>query len=77
MSTLNIYSDEFAHAVAMAGLHARQEALAAGHEVVFRDESGRYVREMPDGRLFEIRFLPGQPRESHIVVLRELSTPAG
>lgn len=76
MSTLNIFSDEFAAAAAMAGLTARQEALAAGHAVVFRDELGRYVREMPDGRLFEIRFLPGQPRESHIEVLGELSTAA-
>ncbi|MEO8657230.1 MAG: MmgE/PrpD family protein [Bryobacteraceae bacterium] len=72
MSAISILPDEFEEAAAMAGLRARQNALAAGHSVVFVDESGRYVQELPDGRRFEIRLQAGNPQVSHVVVLREL-----
>ena len=75
MVPINIHSEEFAQAAAEAGLRARRSALTAGHAVVFVDKLGRYVQEMPDGRLFEIRFIPGAPRESHIEVLGELLGP--
>jgi hypothetical protein len=77
MPAISIHSEEFADAVAQAGLRARQEALAAGHAVVFLDDFGRYVEELPDGRCLEIRFEPGAARDSHVHVLRELPTPAG
>lgn len=70
---IDITSDEFAEEAAMAGLHARQAALDAGHPVIFVDDAGRYVQEHPDGRLFEIRFDPTQPRESRVIIVRELS----
>ena len=70
---MSILSDEFAKAASEAGLRARQRALDAGHAVVFRDDLGRYVKEMPDGWLFEIRFDPAAPPESHVVVIGELS----
>ena len=73
MASFSILSDEFALAAAAAGFRARQKALAAGHSVVFVDDLGRYVEEMPDGRKFEIRLVPGAPRESHVVVLGELT----
>jgi len=75
MPSTNILSDEFAQAAAVAGLRARQAALAAGHPVVFVDRFGRYVQELPDGRQFEIRLQRGVPRESHLHVVGELSTP--
>ena len=75
MRPIDILSDEFAQAAAAAGLRARQTALAAGHSVIFVDELGRYVQELPDGRLFEVRLLPGEPRESHVQILGELSKP--
>ena len=75
MSSANILTDEFAQAAAAAGLRARRIALAAGHPVVFVDDLGRYVEELPDGRRFEIRLLPGAPRESHKQILGEIVTP--
>jgi len=74
---IDILSDEFAEAAAAAGLRARQAALAAGHAVIFIDKLGRYVQERPDGRLFEVRLLSGEPRESHVQILGELSSSAG
>ena len=76
MKHLDIFSDEFAQACAEAGLRARQSALLAGQSVVFMDETGRVIEEHPDGRKFEVRFRPGQPRESHMVVIREIVTDA-
>ena len=76
MASANILTEEFAKAAAMAGLRARQSALAAGHPVVFVDDLGRYVEELPDGRRLEIRLRAGTPRESHLQVLGELSAVA-
>lgn len=47
---MDFSSDEFAEALVGVGLHARRSALAAGCPVVFRDNSGRYVQETPDGK---------------------------
>jgi hypothetical protein len=75
MSSANILTEEFAQAAATAGLRARRNALAAGHPVVFVDNIGRYVEELPNGTRFEIRLQPGTTRESHLEILGELSTP--
>lgn len=72
----SILTEDFAQATSQAGLRARQVALAAGHAVVFVDASGRCVEEWPNGKRFEIRLDPSQPRESHRVVLRELASNA-
>ena len=72
----SILTDDFAQAASQAGLRARQAAFAAGHAVVFVDAAGRCVEEWPNGRRFEIRLDPSQPRESHRVVLRELASNA-
>ena len=74
-SNTSILTEEFAQAAADAGLRARREALASGHSVVFVDRAGRLVEEMPDGRLFEVRFQPEAPRESHLRVLAEIKSP--
>jgi hypothetical protein len=75
MSFAHILTEEFAQAAVTAGLRARHDALAAGHPVVFVDDRGRYVEELPDGTMLEVRFRPGTPRESHLEILGEISTP--
>jgi hypothetical protein len=75
MSSANILTEEFAEAAATAGLRARRNALAAGHPVVFVDDFGRYVEELPDGTRLEIRLQPGISRETHLRILGEIPTP--
>lgn len=77
MSAAGILTEEFAQAAADAGLCARQKALASGHPVVFIDNCGRYVKELPDGTRLEIRLQPGIPRESHLHILGELTADVG
>jgi hypothetical protein len=72
MSEAELFSDEFARAVAQVGC-GLQAALAAGHPVVYLDDAGRYVQEIPGGRRFEVRLLAGHPRESHLTIVRELT----
>ena len=72
MTPVDILSDEFAAAAAEVGLRARQQAFDSGHWLVYVDKQGRIVQEMPDGTKFEIRFLAGMPRESHIEIIREI-----
>ena len=77
MTSTNILTEEFAQAAATAGLRARRSALDSGHPVVFVDEAGRYVEELPDGTRFEIRLRPGTPRESHLQILGEITAAVG
>jgi len=74
MTEFTVLNDEFFSTVVKACSNARATALRAGHSVVYRDEAGRYVEERPEGNRFEIRFDKTRPRESHIVVLRELTS---
>jgi hypothetical protein len=71
-----ILTEDFAQAAANAGRRARQDALAAGHPVVYVANLGRYVQEMPDGTLLHVHLCPGAPRNSHVLILGEISTPA-
>lgn len=75
MAPFTVLDDEFFAAVSKACSEARAAALGAGHSVVYRDVAGRYVEERPGGIRFEIRFDKASPRESHIVVVRELTAP--
>ena len=73
----DIFSDEFDAAVKAAIAKARAETLKAGAALFYRDlASGLEVMEMPDGRVFEIRYLPGQPGDRNHEVLRELQPKA-
>ena len=77
MAKLEIFSDEFAAAVVSAGARARKETLEAGVPVFYRDSaSGLDLMEYPDGRKFEIRFVPGAPRDRNYEVLREIGRSA-
>lgn len=76
MAESSVFDSEFVALIKNACANARIAALQEGHSVVYRDSSGRYIRETPEGRLFEVRFDNTLPRESHIVVLRELTPGA-
>jgi hypothetical protein len=73
---MDIFSDEFERAVGAAWDRARRDALKEGHPVFFQDEAGRYILEQPDGKKFEIRFIPGAPRDSNFEIIRELPATA-
>jgi hypothetical protein len=74
---VDILSDEFAAQAAAAGDRARLDALARGVPVFYEDpQSGLDIMEQPDGRRFEIRFIPNAPGEQNYEVIRELAATA-
>lgn len=77
VSSTNILTEEFAQAAATAGLRVWRNALASGRPVVFVDEFGRYVEELPDGTRCEICPRPGTRRESYVQILSEIATAVG
>jgi hypothetical protein len=77
MANGDFFDDTFDRTVKAAVAQARKETLAAGAGLFYHDSvSDRDVMERPDGRIFEIRFNPGAPRESQYEVLRELGRNA-
>jgi hypothetical protein len=75
MAKLDIFDDEFTRQAEQAWDRARDEALANGIPVFYR-EKGIQIMERPDGRRFEIRFISGAPRGSNYEIIRELSANA-
>lgn len=69
-------SDEFDKAMYAAGRRAFEETLAAGLSVFYRDNEGLSVIEQPDGRRFEIRWIPGAPSGQNYEIIRELKARA-
>ena len=69
-------SGEFDEAVRAAGRRAFDATLAAGLPVFYLDRAGLNVMEQPDGRKFEIRWIPGAPSGSNFEVVRELKPRA-
>ena len=69
-------SDDFDRAVAAAGRAAFHETLAAGYPVFYLDADGLEVMELPDGRRFEICWIPGAPSGSNYEIVRELKIRA-
>jgi hypothetical protein len=65
-------SVEFDEAVRASGHRAFLNTLAAGLPVFYLDKDGLDVMEQPDGRRFEIRWIPGAPSGSNYEVLREV-----
>lgn len=65
-------SKEFDEAVRAAGHQAFLDTLAAGLPV-FYTSKGLNVMEQPDGRRFEIRWIPGAPSGENYEVIRELT----
>ena len=72
----NFASSEFDEAVRAAGRRAFDATLAAGLPVFYIDHEGLNVMEQPDGRKFEIHWIPGAPSGSNYRVIRELTPPA-
>jgi hypothetical protein len=72
----NFESSEFDEAVAAAGRRAFDATLAAGLPVFYLDRDGLNLMQQPDGRKFEIRWIPGAPSGSNYEVIRELTPPA-
>ncbi len=73
---LDILSDEFAAQAAAAGDRARLDALARVPVFYEDPQSGLDVMEQPDGRRFEIRFIPNAPGEQNYEVIREIAATA-
>jgi hypothetical protein len=67
---------EFDEAVRAAGHQAFLDTLAAGLPVFYRDDDGLNVMQYPDGRRFEIRWIPGAPSGENYEVIRELRAHA-
>jgi hypothetical protein len=69
-------SKEFDDAVYEAGHQAFQETLAAGLPVFYLDSDGLNAMLLPDGRKFEIRWLPGAPSGEIYEIIREVTAHA-
>lgn len=64
MGSDNFLEDDFTAAVRSACALARIETLNAGIPVFYRDpKRGLDIMEKPNGRKYEICFLPGAPRD--------------
>jgi hypothetical protein len=70
-------SPEFDKAVAAAGRKAFEETLAAGLSVFYLDEDGVNAMRCPDGRRFEIRWIPGASAGENYEIVRELAPADG
>jgi hypothetical protein len=65
-------SKEFDHAVYAATHQAFIDTLAAGLPVFYRDADGLNVMQQPDGRRFEIRWIPGAPSGENFEIISEM-----
>ncbi|MFL6463230.1 MAG: hypothetical protein ACJ73N_02320 [Bryobacteraceae bacterium] len=73
MPEFSILSEEFSRQAAAAGDRARRQVLEQGVPVFYQDnETGIEIMEQPDGRKFEIRYIPGAPRDRNYEIVREL-----
>lgn len=70
----DFFSSNFDRAAWAAGRRAFEETLAAGHPVFYRDEQGTDVMQRPDGRVFEIRWVPGAPSGHNYGIVGELNS---
>lgn len=74
---MDILSEEFARKAAAAGDRARLELLSRGLPVFYEDpKTGLDVMEQPDGRRFEIRYIPNSPGPNNYQIVREIVSPA-
>ena len=73
---LEFDSPEFDQAAYAAGHKAFLDTLASGFPVFYLDRDGVEVKELPDGRRFEIRWIPGAPCGENYEVVRELQARA-
>jgi hypothetical protein len=77
VAELDILSPEFTRQAEATWDRARHQALARGVPVFYRhDRTGLEIMGQPDGRRFEIRFIPGAPRGLNFEIVRELARSA-
>lgn len=77
VAEIDILSPEFTREAEATWDRARNQALARGVPVFYRnDRTGLEIMEQPDGRRFEIRFIPGAPRGRNFEIIRELARTA-
>ena len=76
MAAYEFDSPEFDQAVYNATHQAYLDTLAAGRPAFILDPEGLDVMVCPDGRRFEIRWLPGKPSGENYEILRELKAHA-
>jgi hypothetical protein len=75
MTTDEFFGKEFDDAIVGAGNAAREETLRAGVPVCYVDGETD-IMEMPDGRKFQIRFIPHRPDECNYEIVREIRSVA-
>jgi hypothetical protein len=75
MTSEEFFGKEFEDAIVAAGKAAFLETLGAGVPVFYL-QSGTNIMEMPDGRKFEIRFIPHHLDECNYEVVREIRSAA-
>ncbi|HJT88183.1 MAG TPA: hypothetical protein VJ732_10015 [Bryobacteraceae bacterium] len=77
MNDGRLFTEQFKAAVIAAGAQARIETLQAGVPVFYKDfRRNIEIMEMPDGRKFEVRYIPGAPAERNHEVIRQLDDSA-
>ena len=77
MAYPSLFSKEFHDNVVADCVAAREESLRKCIPVSYHDwDSGLNMMEYPDGRKFEIRFIPGAPKGKNFEILREVVTQA-
>ncbi len=69
-------SAAFDEAISAASHDAFLQTLAAGLPVFYLTSEGLNVMELPDGRRFEIRWLPGAPGGENYEIVREVAARA-
>jgi hypothetical protein len=76
MAAYDFDSPEFDEALRAAGRKAIAESLAAGLPAFYIDSEGLDVVQYPDGRKFEIRWIPGAPAGENYEVIRQVTAHA-
>lgn len=76
MAGYDYTGDSFDQAAWAASHRAFDETLAAGLPVFYLDGDGLDVMECPNGRRFEIRWIPGAQSGHNYEVVRELKARA-
>jgi len=73
---MEFLSKEFDDAVVGAIADAVQETLRAGVPVFYKGENGLEIMQLPDGRRFQIRFIPHEMDQCNYEVVREIRSAA-
>ena len=73
----SILNDEFERAASVAVKSAIRDLLDHGIPIFYRDErTGIEIMEQPDGRRFEIRYIPGAAADRNYEIVREVEASA-